>query len=80
MEIKDKKLQSFLEKAENDPEIMDALKGIVYFCQYASELGIPLEEIAAAGTIGYTIGKDPKLKEMMKKEIKLYICLNYIFF
>ena len=71
MEIKDKKLESFLKKAEEDPNIMDALKGIVYYCQYASELGIPLEEIASAGTVGYTIGKDPHLKEMLKHLITI---------
>jgi hypothetical protein len=71
MEIKDKKLESFLKKAEADPNIMDALKGIVYYCQYASEMGIPLEEIAAAGTVGYTIGKDPQLKEVLKHLIAI---------
>ncbi len=50
---------------------MEVLKGIVYYCQCASEMGVPLDEIAAAGTVGYTIGKDPKLKELLKHLIMI---------
>ena len=71
MELKNDKLESFLIKAESDPELMEILKGIVYFCQAASEKGIPLEEVAAVGTVGWTIGRDPKLKEMLKHMIKI---------
>ena len=71
MEVKNKKLESFLKKAEQDPVLMEVLKGIVYYCQCASEMGIPIEEIAAAGTVGYTIGKDPKLKELLKHLIMI---------
>ena len=66
MEIKNKNLEEFLKLAEEDPVLMEILKGIVYYCQCASERGIPLEQVAAAGTIGWTIGQDPKLKELMK--------------
>ena len=58
-------------KAEADPEVMEVLKGIVYYCQAASEMGISIEEVAAAGTTGWTIGQDPKLKEMLKHLIKI---------
>ncbi len=71
MELNNKKLESFLLKAEQDPELMEILKGIVYYCQAASVKDIPLEEVAAAGTIGWTIGQDPKLLEMLKHMIKI---------
>ena len=45
--------------------------GIVYFCNAASEKGIPLDEVAAAGTVGWTIGQDPKLKQMLEYMIKI---------
>ena len=71
MNLKNKNLEKFLKKAEEDPQLMEVLKGIVYYCQVASEMGISIEEIAAAGTTGYTIGQDPKLKEMLKHLIKM---------
>tara|TARA_B100000963_G_C22184890_1_gene476115 strand:+ start:63 stop:305 length:243 start_codon:yes stop_codon:yes gene_type:complete len=71
MDLKNKKLESFLLKAEADPELMQILKGILYYCQAASEKGIPLEEIAAVGTVGYTIGKDPQLKKALEYMIKI---------
>jgi hypothetical protein len=71
MDLKNKKLESFLLKAEADPELMEILKGILYYCQAASEKGIPLEEIAAVGTVGYTIGRDPQLKKALEYMIKI---------
>lgn len=71
MEIKNKKLESFLLKAEEDPVLMEILKGILYYCQAASEKGIPLDEIAAVGTVGYTIGRDPELKKALEYLLKI---------
>ena len=71
MKLENKNLENFLKKAEEDPQLMEILKGIVYYCQAASEMGISIEEIAAAGTTGYTIGQEPKLKEMLKHLIKM---------
>jgi hypothetical protein len=71
MEIKNKKLEAFLLKAESDPELMEILKGILYYCQAASERGIPLEEVAAVGTVGWSIGQDPKLMQMLEHMIKM---------
>ena len=71
MELKNKNLENFLKKAEENPELMEVLKGIVFYFQAASEMNIPLQEVAAAGTVGWTIGQDPKLKEMLKHLIKI---------
>ena len=71
MNLKDKHLESFLLKAEADPELMEILKGILFFCQSASEAGISLKEIASVGTVGWQIGQDPKLKEMLMYMIKM---------
>jgi len=71
VKLNNKNLEAFLLRAETDPELMDILKGIVYFCQSASEKGIPLAEVAAAGTVGWTIGQDPKLKKMLEHMIKI---------
>ena len=71
MTLENKNLEKFLKKAEENPELMEVLKGIVYYCQAASEMGISIEEVAAAGTVGWTIGRDPKLKEMLKHFIKM---------
>ena len=71
MNLKDKNLESFLLKAEADPKIMELLKGILFYCQSASESGISLKEIASVGTVGWQIGKDPQLKEMLMYMIKM---------
>jgi len=52
MNLKDKHLESFLLKAEANPEMMEILKGILFYCQSASEAGISLKEIASVGTVG----------------------------
>ncbi len=71
MDLQNKNLESILKKAENDPELMEIVKGIVYFCQAASLKDIPLEEVAAVGTVGWTIGKDPKLQQLLEHMIKI---------
>ena len=71
MDLKNKKLEAFLLKAEQDPELMEILKGLIYYCQAASVKGVTLEEVAAAGTVGWTIGQDPKLMEMLEYMIKI---------
>ena len=66
MELQNKNLEAFLIRAENDPAIMELMRNLIRICQEASELGIPLEEVAAVGTVGWTIGKDPKLQAMIE--------------
>ena len=55
----------------SEVEIMEMLKGILFWCNAASEAGITLKEIASVGTVGYQIGQDPQLKEMLMYMIKL---------
>jgi hypothetical protein len=71
MEIKNKKLEAFLIKAEADPKLMEILKGILYYCQAASENDIPLDEVAAVGTVGWHIGQDPELQKAIEYMIKI---------
>ena len=66
MEIQNKNLESFMLKAEEDPEIMEIMRNLVRWCQAASEAGITLEELAALGTIGWQIGQDPQLQAMIE--------------
>tara|TARA_R100001082_G_scaffold107079_1_gene80586 strand:+ start:802 stop:1044 length:243 start_codon:yes stop_codon:yes gene_type:complete len=66
MEIKNKNLESFLLKAEADPEIMEIMRNLVRWCQTASEAGVTLEELAALGTVGWQIGQDPQLQAMIE--------------
>jgi Na+/H+-dicarboxylate symporter len=66
MELQNKNLEAFLARAENDPAVMELLRNLIRICQEASEMGIPLAEIAAAGTVGWTIGQDPKLQAMIE--------------
>jgi|TARA_R110002012_G_scaffold312960_1_gene524174 hypothetical protein len=71
MKLQNKKLDEFLTKAEQDPEIMEALRLIISGCHQASEKGISLEEVAAAGTMGWTIGNDPQVAAMVEYMFEL---------
>ena len=66
MELQNKNLEAFLTKAEADPELMEILRQIVSACHQASEKGITLDEVAAAGTVGWTIGQEPQLAAMIE--------------
>ena len=71
MKLNDKNLESFLTKAEEDPAIMEIMKGIIYWCSAAGESGLSIEEVAAVGTVGYQISQDPQLKAFMEYIIKM---------
>jgi hypothetical protein len=69
--LNDKNLESFLLKAEANPEIMEIMKGIIYWCSAAGESGLSIEEVAAVGTVGYQVSQDPQLKAFMEYIIKM---------
>ena len=71
MKLGDKNLESFLIKAEADPEIMQIMKGIIYWCQEAAANGISLQEIAAVGTVGYQLEHDESIKAFFEYLIKM---------
>lgn len=71
MKLSDKNLESFLSKAEADPEIMQIMKGIIYWCQEAAANGISLQEIAAVGTVGYQLEHDETIKAFFEYLIKM---------
>ena len=71
MKLNDKNLESFLLKAEADPQIMEILKGIMYWCSAAGEAGIPIEEVAAVGSVGFQISQDESLKAFFEYIVKM---------
>jgi hypothetical protein len=71
MKLNDKNLESFLQKAEEDPQIMEIMKGIMYWCQAAGEAGISLNEVAAVGTVGFQISQDESMKALLEYIIKM---------
>ena len=71
MKLNDKNLESFLTKAEADPEIMQIMKGIIYWCQEAAANGISLQEIAAVATVGYQLENDESIKAFFQYLIKM---------
>jgi len=71
MKLGDENLESFLTKAEADPEIMQIMKGIIYWCQEAAAHGISLKEIAAVGTVGYQLEHDDSIKAFFEYLLKM---------
>jgi hypothetical protein len=71
MKLNDKNLESFLSKAEADPEIMQIMKGILYWCQEAAAHGISLQEIASVGTVGFQLENDESLRVFFEYLVKI---------
>jgi len=71
MKLGDENLESFLLKAEANPEIMQIMKGIIYWCQEAAANGISLQEIAAVGTVGFQLENDETMKAFLEYLIKM---------
>ena len=66
MKLNNEHLESFMTKAEQDPEIMEVMRNIIRHCHQASDLGITLEEVAAVGSVGWQLGQDPELQAILE--------------
>jgi hypothetical protein len=71
MQLNNKDLESFLAKAEEDPAIMEIMKGILYWTQAAGQAGLPIEEVAAVGSVGFQLSKDESLKAFFEYLVKM---------
>lgn len=59
-------MNELIKKAASDPEWMKVFEAFMEWSQKASLLGWTVEEMASVCMMGYTVGKDPSLQEMVK--------------
>jgi len=67
----DKKMEELIKKAAADPEWRAVYDALMKWSQEASMLGWSVEEMASVCMMGYAVGQEPSLQEMMKNMSKI---------
>jgi hypothetical protein len=64
--MSDEKMNELIKKAASDPEWMKVFEAFMKWSERASILGWEVEEMASVCMMGYAVGQDPSLQEMVK--------------
>lgn len=67
----DKKMEELIKKAASDPEWRKVYDALMKWSQEASMLGWSVEEMASVCMMGYAVGQEPSLQEMIKNMSKI---------
>lgn len=67
----DKKMDELIKKVATNPESREIYEELLKWSQKASMLDWTVEEMANVCMMGYAIGKDPSLQQMMKNMSKI---------
>jgi glutaredoxin-related protein len=59
-------MDKIIEKCKNNPEFAEVFDYLMKGSQAAAHCGFTMEEVATICTVGFMIGCDPKLAEMVK--------------
>ena len=69
--LDDERMNKLIQKAASDPEWRKIFDGFMVLAQRASELGWTVEEMASVCMMGYAVGEDPSLQDMVKNISKI---------
>ena len=69
--LDDEKMNALIKKAAEDPEWRKVFDAFMVWSQKASVLGWTVEEMASVCMMGYVVGSDPKLQEMVENIAKI---------
>jgi hypothetical protein len=69
--LDDETMNKLILKAATDPEWRKVFDAFMVWSQKASELGWTVEEMASTCMMGYAVGKDPSLQQMVKNISKI---------
>ena len=69
--IDDKKMDELIRKCLADPELKKIFESFMETSQRAAKAGLSVEEMASVCMMGYAIGMDPSLQEMVKNMMKI---------
>ncbi len=64
--LDDETMNELIKKAASDPQWQKVFEAFMQWSQKASILGWTVEEMASVCMMGFAVGKDPNLQEMMK--------------
>ena len=69
--LDDKVMNKLIAKVATDPEWRKVFDSFMIWSRQASELGWTVEEMANVCMMGYAVGKDPSLQQMMENISKI---------
>lgn len=69
--ISEEMMDKIIEKCKNDPQFAEAFDYLLKASQAAALAGFSNQELANVATMGWMIGMDPTLAEMMKSMSKI---------
>ena len=69
--LNDKMMNEILEKCKQDPKYLEVFEQLLKWSQSAALVGMPVEEMASVCMMGYAVGEDPSLQEMVKNMNKI---------
>jgi hypothetical protein len=64
-------MDKIIEKCKQDPKYAEAFDHLLRVCQAAAHAGFTNEELATVCMMGWTIGMDPQLGEMIQAMSKI---------
>ena len=69
--LNDDKMNKILEKCKKDEKFLAVFESLLKWSQSAALAGMSVEEMASICMMGYAIGEDPSLQEMVKNMNKI---------
>ena len=67
----DELMDKVLKKCKEDPEYLNVFERFMEMAQLAPTVGMTMEEMANICTMGYVIGKDPTIQDMIGNMLKI---------
>jgi len=64
-------MTEIMKKCQQDPEFLKIFEGFIKFAQEAAQKGMTVNEMANICMLGYAIGEDPALQEMILNMSKI---------
>lgn len=64
-------MNSIIERCLKDPEFQKVFENLLMASQSAAHVGMSVEEMASICMMGYAIGEDPSLQQMVENMIKI---------
>lgn len=69
--MNDEKMNELIEKCLKNPEFQKVFEKLLTTAQQAAHIGMSVEEMASICMMGYAIGEDPALQQMVENMIKI---------
>ena len=67
----DEIMEMIIQKCNESPEFKKVFEQLMAWSQRASMTGMSVNEMAAICMLGYSIGQDPELQEMIRNMLKI---------